>query len=531
MKILNVIIIVLISSFISFAQNENESQSIELPEFVITGIRKVDIPIIKKKKPELISGLSEEFFMPSFSSEEFNPTGFSSPFITSAEVNKIKSQFNSLLRAELGTVTLPKGEFYYNNSLSDVLINFGFIGRSEREFVNKAGYNYVTASIGAKYFVDHTAEVLPGLGITFNARYLLDSYNLYGSQNPSFTRETDNAQIGISLFNKFTAIKYGLNLTTDLKKFRENNLSENLLNTSAFLSLPVNGINFRADGQIKHQSMQNNLSGIGSYNYYSLSAKAKLKLLKPVEITGGLFYSIQGDNKFFSPQAAVTTKFSDKIFLTGEFSPSTTFLSRKDLTSMNRFYKLNATDNIYLKEKYKTKAALVYKYLKYFQVSVGGSYARIDNLPYFVYQLGPGDFTLATLNRVDKTKLFLNLLFFQGPSGELFGAANYQSVLDANGNQVPYYPKFGIDINYSYPITQTLNAKAKLNYSSGIFTDLANKNRLNNYLNLSVYLNYKLSKNLVVTFSAENLLNRKNFLFENYRAKTIDVYGGFEYRW
>ncbi len=531
MKIFNIIIIVMLSSFVLFAQDENESQSIELPEFVITGVRKVDIPIVKKKKPELISGLSEEFFMPGFSSEDFNPTGFSSPFITNAEVNKIKSQFNSLLRAGLGTVTLPLGEFYYNNSFSNVLVDFGINGRSEREFVNKAGYNFVAAAVGAKYFVNHTAEVLPGLGIAFNAGYLLNSYNLYGSRNPSFTRETDNGRIGIAFFNKFTTVKYGVNLTSDLKKFRENNLSENLFNTSAFLSFPINGFNFRADGQVKHQSMQNNLSGIGSYNYYSLSASIKLKLLKPIEISGGLFYSAQGDNKFFSPQAVLTMKFSDKVFLTGEFSPTTTFLSQKDLISMNRFYKLNNTDNIYLKEKYKMKAALIYKYLKYFQISVGGSYIRIDNLPYFVYQSGFGDFNLSTLNRVDRTKLFLNLLFFRGPSGELYGSANYQSVLDADGNQVPYYPEFTVDLNYGYPFTPNLNAKARLNYSSGIYMDLANKNSLNNYLDFSIYLNYKLSKNLVITFSAENLLDRKNYLFENYRAKTIDIYGSFEYKW
>ena len=138
---------------------------------------------------------------------------------------------------------------------------------------------------------------------------------------------------------------------------------------------------------------------------------------------------------------------------------------------------------------------------------------------------------MSTLNRVDRTKLFLNLLFFRGPSGELYGSANYQSVLDADGNQVPYYPEFTVDLNYGYPFTPNLNAKARLNYSSGIYMDLANKNSLNNYLDFSIYLNYKLSKNLVITFSAENLLDRRNYLFENYRAKTIDIYGSFEYKW
>ena len=55
-----IILIFFLSFTIVFAQEENQSQSIELPDFVITGNEKITIPKVQKSHPDLIPLLSKD---------------------------------------------------------------------------------------------------------------------------------------------------------------------------------------------------------------------------------------------------------------------------------------------------------------------------------------------------------------------------------------------------------------------------------------------------------------------------------------
>ena len=57
---LKLIISACLIPFIIFGQENNTGQSIELPDFVITGVQTVSIPTAQKQKPQLISMLSKE---------------------------------------------------------------------------------------------------------------------------------------------------------------------------------------------------------------------------------------------------------------------------------------------------------------------------------------------------------------------------------------------------------------------------------------------------------------------------------------
>jgi len=79
-----ILIILLIVPFFLSAQDRKDNQSIELPDFVITGVQNVKIPKKKKKKAELVNILSESFFKPSVSSEALSIAAFSQPEILNA---------------------------------------------------------------------------------------------------------------------------------------------------------------------------------------------------------------------------------------------------------------------------------------------------------------------------------------------------------------------------------------------------------------------------------------------------------------
>ena len=61
-----ILIILFTSTWIFFFNTESYSQSIELPDFVITGVQSVSIPTMKKNKSDYVPVISEEFLTPKY---------------------------------------------------------------------------------------------------------------------------------------------------------------------------------------------------------------------------------------------------------------------------------------------------------------------------------------------------------------------------------------------------------------------------------------------------------------------------------
>ena len=85
-----------------FGQEDNQTQSIELPDFVITGKENISIPKIQKSYPEFIPLLSKDFFTPQYPNEE--QTTIKLPEIETELVNigSYKQRTNALLKFSAG---------------------------------------------------------------------------------------------------------------------------------------------------------------------------------------------------------------------------------------------------------------------------------------------------------------------------------------------------------------------------------------------------------------------------------------------
>ena len=68
-----IIVIICMFNVVLFAQEQTKTQSIELPDFVITGVQNISLPKIQKKQPEFIPLLSKDFFNPTFPGVEEIP--------------------------------------------------------------------------------------------------------------------------------------------------------------------------------------------------------------------------------------------------------------------------------------------------------------------------------------------------------------------------------------------------------------------------------------------------------------------------
>ena len=153
----NVYIIIILFCVVTQAQDESQSQSIELPDFVITGQESISIPKVQKNMTDFIPLLSQEFFTPEFPGDE--NTTIELPKINTEIINLAKNiqETKARLRFSAGLETWPSGDFYYTDWNENFSYDLNIVGKNELEYEKNAGISLAGASLGAKYFVDHNS--------------------------------------------------------------------------------------------------------------------------------------------------------------------------------------------------------------------------------------------------------------------------------------------------------------------------------------------------------------------------------------
>ena len=507
-------------------------QSIELPDFVITGIQSVDLPILKKTRPDFIPTLSKEFFTPVYLPEDFSILNFSNPIKKKLDIYHETDYYNGSLKLGGGFYSLPVGEFFFNKNFNYVLFKSEIWGSNEKAYIPNAGYNVSGASAGLDFYFSNRSPFLPGLRISLNSKYFRDEYKFFGSATPTFKRETHNGYASIALLNNFSKrFNYGVDLSGRLFKLTENKLEEKLYSGKTFYELKFSKFGFRVEGFLDRQELKNKLSAGNNYNYYGGKAEFKLKPVNNMNVKFGMNYAREDTNIFFSPFVSVNAKIDEDIYLFGEYSPRSEFKTIHDFIRENKYYNLGIRENVFVEYVSDVKIAVKYEYNKYFEINGGFNYARMNNFIYFDDISKKGAFDLRLADGVKKVSVFLNLLFHLGPAGSFYGDLILQDVRNEDQNVVPYIPAVDLNIVYSYYFDFGLGVKTKLNYNSDSYTTQDNSATLPQYVNAALKFEYELLKDFCLTLSLENIIDRKNFSLRNYQEKPFDIIGGIDYRW
>ena len=526
-------LILLFSVINLYAQEktENQGQSIELPDFVITGVQSVDIPIQKKPRPDLVPTLSKDFFTPAYAPEEFELSDFSKPIRKDVEFYKSKNANNGMFYVGAGINTLPTGEFYFNTGSENVLFAVNLWGSNIKDYDPYSDYNVSGASLNTDFFVSTNSDFMPGLKISVNAKYIRDAYKFYKSFVPSDERERQNAVVSVAFKNTLNrTINYGLDFSGSLFKLSDIGLQENLITGKGFLELNMGKLAVGGNALFQTQSLKDYFPDTKN-NFISTNAYLKIKSTNSLQAKLGIAYSKQDSNSFFAPTASISAKLGDNLSFFGEYTPNAEFNTITGLTQKNRFYRVGLTQNVFTENKSNFKAMFKYQYEKYFEIALGGGYTKTDNFVYFEEIILPGNFNLQTANDVKRVYGFADFLFHLGPLGEFYSSSVYQSVKNSADNYVPYNPQFTTDLVYTYNFANNFYLQAGVQFAFDYFSDSANLNKINNYNNLFSSLGYSITDNLLLKVTVENILNNENYKFNNYKEKPFDVIAGVEYRW
>lgn len=527
------IIFILFTITISvYAQRDNTSQSIELPDFVITGIQAIQIPEMDKPKPELIPTLSEEFFKPKPSPDELDLVTLNNPIAQEVDLlGKIEDN-NGLLILGGGLNTLPTGDFYFNQGFQNFLFKTHVWGTNTTEFVDHAGYNISGASGSVDIFVGNKSTFLPGLNINASGKYFRDSYKFFGSDTPSLKRETENTFIRFGITNlSDSKFKYGVNGSTHFLKLKENNFKEDLYKGNAFFEFAFGKFSIGSSVNYFLQDLRHNISQNDNIRFFDGEIYVSVFTSNDFKVKFGLYFSKLDTAKFFSPNASFVLKLDRNFTFYGEYYPHTKFLTMNDFIRENRYLNLTTVDNILTEYRNFSKIAVKYQFDKFFEIDGGLSFSKVDNMHYYSDSLSNGKFEVLPINGVSKFGGFLSLMFYEGPMGFLYSQVNYDLINSEKDLKIPYYPEISLLIKYGYNFDFGLSFSTSVKYYQNVYTDLKNTDKLPSLINLETELEYNLFSKFDLTVRLENLLNRKNFFISGYQEKPFDIIAGIEYRW
>ena len=174
--------------------------------------------------------------------------------------------------------------------------------------------------------------------------------------------------------------------------------------------------------------------------------------------------------------------------------------------------------------------AFKFEYEKLFETSAGLEFQSARDLPYFEDSKAKGKFEIETVRQANFRGAFFEATVFPGRFGSFYFKTKVNDVRNEQNNLIPYYPLLKVESVYSCFFPYGLTASVDFKYFYDYYTNISNSNKIKDYLNLSLNLNFKLWKYLEIFTRVENILNWKNYFYKGYREKTNDFIGGVRYR-
>lgn len=549
-----------------FAQSENQSQSIELPDFVITGKQKVDLPVMKKAKADPVSILSKEYFFPSFTPEQFSLATVAKPKQQLADVLLQEKAYNKQLILGAGQYTLPTGQFYLSQPFSVGKFYSKLWGTNRKDYVDYADFNISGINIGSNFYVDRHSSFLPGAIFNIDGQFVRKDYNFYSPFRTINTtpaaRETQNISGALSLENYYGDIfKYHFSFSGNQLDMKEVDIKEANLKFLGDTKIQFGKFALLLSGEYDKQSISRNTND-DDYSFYNAIGGIQFQISDGLILSGGVGY-YNADvkdwvpvnqtfvydnftNDLFAPWGEIQYTLNDYISLSATYKPQIDFRTITDNLKINPYIHLrvpsdvsdNSMDNSSTKYNHKIDINLTYGYKKYYEIVVGAEYFAADNYAFFNSSFTSNNFT-THLNsfKIDKAEnvksfsVYANALYHLGPFGWFYGDAKFQNVKsDLSSSYVPYKPKLSLQVVYGYEFEFGLSAELKLHYLKDTYADIDNNIMLDDYVNLGANFRFAFTNNFDFTLHLNNLLNRDNYFWLGYIEPPFDFTAGIDFR-
>ncbi len=508
------------------AQTEEENSNVELPDFVITGTDILSIQSGKKIQPDFVSTLSEETLKPVYSPEQLEMKELPNPVKNEIGLFDSLNYYAGSLKAGVGFYTLPVAELRYAVPFAGGIFDGYAGGKNIRSYEPNSGRYYGSAGLNLKLFTPGESSFLPGAQFLFHGDYGTSSFKFYGGPHPTEKREINNGNFSFDFNSLSGPVTGGIKFQDEYNLLKGEDFNEHYFASDAFLKGKISSVIITLNGGYNRQ-MMNTDSLDEKHSIFYIRPAVGISFSKTLETSFGLNYSKSGGNSYTALYASMKLMLDKYFSVYGEYSPSAEIYSAGYFLSQNRFFNIDGFTYIY-SESVNLNGVLKYEYDKYFEIHGGIRYRSSDAIPYFKTS-ADGKFDAGTADGHILT-LFGDFLFHQGPYGRFYGTVEFNNTKDSSGGHIPYMPAVAANLSYGYDFG-FIDLYSTLYYSTSVYTDIPNDEKMNRYFNLSAGIDLKLEENFSLFFELNNLLNRNNFIWKGYKEPPLDLVGGLTFRW
>lgn len=535
MNMKKIILILIFSLFTVFAQEgnplddpkkEQNSQPLELPNYVIEGVERLNVRTGVKQLPSVQARFNQEI-LDSINSLEKQQLLILPPERLPSDI--LNTEYSkAYLRASYGSFNTfdADGSFGFDLMGYDIYMNAG-IEASDGDPKN-SDYSKIYAMVFSDYIAPEKFYIFGGSKTRTMINVSGLNYNLYGydysilpdEEHEYFSKQQYNLSGTIDSEGQFKNVmfKTGLGFQTLQLLGNPVNGFDNSLNgylklqnywqnflIAANLSLDFrnasgNNINFiQADGELEYFNEQLSVSAAGGFQFaVNSNGIDRAGLL----LVGNFEYRL---NKNFTLNAEV-----------GSGLEKTTYT---DLIRANPYFNNTPLiDHPY--NIAKIKGQIYYHPNTRLGIKAGAIYSLSDRMVLFEYD------TLGSFNMLYEdgfqgnlnTEIYYNF----SPDDNLTGNIQFAfSNIAINDKQVTYLPAIRAAAKYSHLWYNKLNTAIGIIFVGERYGDIENNITLDSYLDMSLNIDYDISKNFNIFLNLNNLMNQNIYIWENYKERSL----------
>jgi len=515
--------------FNSRAQTQPE---VELPSFVITGLRSYDFPARDKINPDFYSILSDQFKTPKIADSVFKLAKNFEPQVKREILRDTAEYVTGYASGSLGNMFQPSLKGFISAPMKDVVLHAGGEFKRRQAFVANADETDFKVNAGFKYFAYNDSLLDPGTEYLANFAMAKSLYKFYASDDP--LRSGDNSFFHPELgFRNLSSeyLQYGAKLKGDIFAPSQGDYSENIIGAEGFFNTRYEFIEIFSNLSIKQQNLTDSSGNKFNSNFLNASGLGGIVLGRTMKLLGGIDLAANPDNTYFSPVVKFSMRFANGLFLIASYNPTTAFLFNQDRVESNRYFKLSdSVSYSVLRKQHEFNAVVKYEYEKLIEFEVGAAWFASDAFPYYRELQSKGFYSLGSAD-VKGIEGYVSAAFHPGIFGRFVGEFRYRGISDDKSKYVPYVPQIEGFIAYGNNYAKMISYDVRLGYTGTTWADMANTVEISGGLDLSVNIEYNLTPNIKLFANGTDLLNTKLLKWGRYETPGFSISGGAAISW
>jgi outer membrane receptor protein involved in Fe transport len=530
----------------SRALAEKKLPKIDLPEYVITGRERIDLPSSRKLDqgggqgtyldPSRLTNVGDK------ESEELLRLSQK----LGASLFGGSRSFDGKLNLGYGRFDLKYGEGWYGRRFAEGDFDLHGSYQARDAYVEHSEATVGSFDASAGLYLPKRLELLGGSKISGQFGYEGEKYRFFGGPNPSLERTLDNVQVGLNLQSRSAApLKYESwvhfrRLTVrDKDQSREDDLSLGLRTNGDVGGWQLRG-EFSFDGDFLDQSI------VGKDPNYLKAAGGFRKLFGNLDLSGEMDYYLyrNSDSDFISkfyPNLLVQYYLNPDLTLFAQFNPSVERNSLLRAISENRYIgndvQINHQDvyvdvagGIQFDILNRGTARVYFRYqrVRGFPLYVDPSvlyYVMIFPTPYADWALRYDGITrLSSLNG----DILVDLTQLDRLSGTVTIRSTHNSLTDS---EVPYNAPVTITGSYAHQFPFGLSTQVDVRFVGERQIALSEGLSLTSYSVVDASFEYSFIKDFSVFLHLNNVFDQHYATWNRYEEVPFSLLGGLSVKW